>query len=60
MPLFSLLINFLKKQRKDLKIYLQRAFLNAKVYAKAQKYKVNIGDVIENRIFLLSLIANYV
>ena len=37
MPLFSLLNNFWKKQRKDLNIYLQRAFVNAKVYAKAQK-----------------------
>ena len=59
MTLFSLLNNFRKKQRKDLKIYLQGAFVNAKVYAKAQKCKLNIGDVIECRIFFLSLIANY-
>ena len=59
MPVFSLLNNFWKKQRKDLKIYLQRAFVNAKVYAKAQKCKLNIVDVIEGRIIFLSLIANY-
>ena len=29
------------------------------MYAKAQKYKLNIGDVIDGRFFLLSLIANY-
>ena len=53
---FFILNNFWKKQWKDLKIYLQRAFVNAKVYAKAQKYKLNIGDVIEGRFFFL--IAN--
>ena len=41
---------FEKKQQKDVKIYLQRAFVNVKVYAKAQKCKLNIGDVIEGRI----------
>ena len=35
----------------SMKIYLQRAFVNAKVYAKAQNYKLNFGDVIEGRIF---------